>query len=121
MKFLGHALHDLLHEIGVFDAGTLAVEHVRITARKGERCRVMYRAGNAEDWVTSDLAWEPLLEALIATGTLGHPTYCRAFTIDAPRDKPCTITYEYFADQEPLFAGLRAARITQNVAEAMVR
>jgi hypothetical protein len=81
----------------------------------------MYRSGDVEEWVTLDLAWEPLLKAMIATGVLGHPTYCLAFAIDAPHDKPATITYEYLADKEPLFAALRAARITHERGEALVR
>lgn len=121
-KFLGYALHDLLRETGIFDPGTVDVEHVRIVARKGQRCRLMYRAhGLGEEWVEIDLAWDPLFRALIETGVLGGADYCVAFAIEAPREKVCKITYEYLANKEPLFVGLRAARIAQNAGEALVR
>lgn len=125
-KFLGWKMHDLLREIGVLPEGVYT-EDVTVEARRGERCQVRYATaratvgGRAYDQHEADLEWKPLLQALIATGVLGHPTYCRAFTIRAPHDKPCTITYEYFCDDGPLFAGLRAARLAEHVGEALVR
>ncbi len=121
--FIGYQMHDLLRELGILPANVVT-ERVRVVARKGERCRVLYTSPGATGALMDneiDLEWEPLLKALIAVGVLGHPTYCRAFSIDAPNDKPCTITYEYFADKEPMFAGLRAATIARDAGDALVR
>lgn len=126
-KFIGYQLHDLLREIGVLP-DHVAIESVRLIARKGEKCRLVYTTpASSRDGLahvhehTTELAWRPLLVAFMETGVLGQANYCRAFTIDAPHDGVCTITYEYFADKERLFAGLRAARIAQSIEEALVR